>query len=406
MSHSVARSGHHDRDGTRSRLRRLSGGVLVTCAVVVAACGSDSEGGATKSAGSALPSTVKVPVVISLSGGAGLPGGQLADGMRFAAEEINRTKFLGNTKLELAFQDDQTNAQRVVRLVNDAVRSDAPALLGPPVSAFGLSTAPIAQKGKLPYVASQSVTSGLDPLLEDGSYIFRLTAPQTYYQQPTVDYLASKGVKTVALLAISDGAANSEWAKETMPPLLEKAGMKVTDTITFPQAQTDFAALTTRLKQNAPDAVGMSTFQTQNSTIVAQLRQAGYKGVIFADTSFGGNSLAGAGKLADGSVWTADFAPFMTEPDSAVTFIKDWTAAKHKDPLNFNAEGYDSVWFAARAIKAAGTADREKVRAAMEALTKKGFDGAVGRITFDGHDARVAGILNLWSGGKATKAAA
>src|SRR5690606_9924158 len=141
---------------------------------------------------------------------------------------------------------------------------------------------------------------------------------------------------------------------------------------------------------------GMSTFQTQNSTIVSQLRQFGYEGGVFGDNSFGGNSLQGAGALANGAVWAADFAPVMTEPESGVEFITAWKAAKGTVPLNFNAEGYDAVWFVARSLKDAQSVDRDKVRDAMEAITKTGFSGAVGEITFVGHDAKVPGVLNQW----------
>jgi branched-chain amino acid transport system substrate-binding protein len=144
----------------------------------------------------------------------------------------------------------------------------------------------------------------------------------------------------------------------------------------------------------------MSTFQTQNSTLVSQLRQAGYQGVIFGDTSFGGNSLQGAGTAANGCIWSADFAPFATTPQSSVDFITAWKAAKSADPLSFNAEGYDAVWFVARALKNAQSLDRAKVRDAMDAITKEGMPAAVGDLTFVGHDAKVPGVLNQWLDGK------
>jgi branched-chain amino acid transport system substrate-binding protein len=387
-------------------VRQRSGGVRIPVLLVVLLLGSfaallamASVASGAKPSPSKLPSKVSIPVVISLSGAAGLPGGEIADGMKFAAAEINKTKFLGSTKLDLQFQDDQTNTDRAIRLVSDAVQSKAPAMLGPAVSSLALATAPIAQDGKLPYVASQAQSSGLKPMLQRGSFIFRLTSPQLNYQQITVDYLVKKAVKSTALLYVQDGAANTEWAQKIMPPLLSKAGISVTDTIGFPSSQTDFSALATRLQQAAPDAVGVSTLSGQSSTLVSQLRLAGYKGLLYADNSFGGNSLQGAGALANGSVWAADYAPWLTAP-SAVKFTKAWRTQYKEDPLNFNAEGYDAVYFLARALLLGQTTDREKLRNAMQAVTRKGMEGAVGQINFlRTQDAYVTGTLLQWVNG-------
>lgn len=381
-------------------LRRLLLGGLIVVALAATAA---ADAGNPKQ--SNLPKVVSFPVVISLSGAAGLPGGQIADGMKFAAQQINKTHFLGHTNIDLQFQDDQTNADRAIRLVNDVVQSSASALLGPAVSSLALATAPIAQQAGLPYIASQAQSSGLKPLLQRKSFIFRLTSPQLNYQKVTVNYLVKHKVKSTALLYVQDGVANTEWATKIMPPILKKAGISVTDTIAFPSSQTDFSALATKLQQSNPNAVGVSTLSGQSSTLVSQLRLAGYKGLLYADNSFGGNSLQGAGALANGSVWAADYAPWLDAP-SAVAFTKAWRAANNNaDPVNFNAEGYDAVYFLARALLLGQSLDRAKLRDAMQAVTAKGMDGAVGHIVFEHtQDAYVPGTLLEWKDGAVVQA--
>jgi branched-chain amino acid transport system substrate-binding protein len=387
------------RRGSARRTARFKVPLVALSAVAAVMCAGASSAIGSSSSTSALPARIEVPAVISLSGAAGLPGGQVADGMKFAAAEINRTKFLGRSKLILSLQDDQTNTERAHRLVTDAVNSKAPALLGPAVSSLALATAPVAQEGELAYIASQAQVSALKPLLQRGSWIFRLTSPQLNYQDVTVNYLKRKGIKSTTLLYVQEGAAQTEWATKVLPPLLRKAGIEIKDTIAFPQTQTDFSALATRLRQSDPDSIGMATFSSQNPAIFTQLRLGGYRGLLYGDNSFGGNSLQGAGAHANGAVWAADFAPFMTNPSSR-KFTKAWRAAKKTDPLNFNAEGYDAVWFLARALKSANTLNRAKVRDAMEAITKVGMTGAVGKIVFKRtHDAYVDGVLLQWVNG-------
>jgi branched-chain amino acid transport system substrate-binding protein len=210
----------------------------------------------------------------------------------------------------------------------------------------------------------------------------------------------------MSLLYVQEGAAQSEWATKTMPPLAKKYKMKIVDTIPFPTTQTDFTALATRLTQENPDAIGIASFSSQNPAIFTQLRQAGYKGQLFGEGSFGGNSLVGAGAAANGAIWASDFAPFMTSA-SSVAFIKAWHAAHGgADPLNFNAEGFDGAWFMAHALKKANSLDPAKVDKALEALTQNYYNGAIGKIIFKRtHDAFSPGVLNEWENGKPVRAA-
>jgi branched-chain amino acid transport system substrate-binding protein len=268
------------------------------------------------------------------------------------------------------------------------------------VSALALTTAPIAEQAKIPTVLTEAVDSGLDPLLTSSSYIYRLTPPESNYQGIMVKYLTKHMIKSVALLYISDGAAQAEWATQTMPSLLGKANISIVDTESFPETQTDFSALATKLTQENPAGIGIASFSSQNPTLFTQLRQAGYKGLLFGEGSLGGGSLVGAGAYANGAVWASDYAPFMTNP-SSVAFTKAWKKAnKGVAPDNFQAEGYDGARFLVEALKLADSTNPAKVEIAMNKLTKSTYTGALGKITFDGsHDAHSPGVLNIWENG-------
>ena len=46
----------------------------------------------------------------------------------------------------------------------------------------------------------------------------------------------------------------------------------------------------------------------------------------------------------------------------------------------------------------ANSTDRPAVQQGLDALAREGFAGAQGDLTFDGHDARVPGVLVRWDG--------
>ena len=387
--------------------RLLASACAIATIAVAVGVGATTASSSSSSRSARLPKVVHIPVVMSQSGAAALPGSQLVAGMQFAVSQVNNRHFLGkNTRMVLDVHDDQTDTNRAFRLVTDVVNSKPAAFLGPGVSSLALTTAPIAQQGHVAYVATEAVNSGLNPLLQRGSYVYRMTPPENNYQGITVNYLGTKNVKSVSLLYVQEGAAQAEWAKKAMPPLLKRAKMTLKDTIAFPQTQTDFTALATRLVQENPDAIGIASFSSQNPALLTQIRQAGYKGIIFGEGSFGGNSLVGAGAAANGAVWASDFAPFMTAP-SSVAFTKAWRK-KHggHDPLNFSAEGYDGAWFIAKALKRAQSVDPTRVNKALDALTQNPYYGAIGKVIFERtHDAFSQGVLNIWQNGKPTRAA-
>src|SRR3712207_6173447 len=94
------------RHGGRMEMVRKRMKLFAAClaiAVVAGACGGDDGGGAAPGGGGQLPATIKIGVPLDTSGSAAIAGVGNAElaGVRLAANEINNTGFLGNTKIEL-----------------------------------------------------------------------------------------------------------------------------------------------------------------------------------------------------------------------------------------------------------------------------------------------------------------
>jgi branched-chain amino acid transport system substrate-binding protein len=83
-----------------------------------------------------------------------------------------------------------------------------------------------------------------------------------------------------------------------------------------------------------------------------------------------------------------------------VKFVAAYKAKSGKVPTSFVAEGYDAVWLLARGLKAAGSKDRAKLRDGIEQVTKQGYAGAQGPLTFENRDVRGPGLLIIIHNGK------
>ena len=119
----------------------------------------------------------------------------------------------------------------------------------------------------------------------------------------------------------------------------------------------------------------------------------------------GGNGLnspqvpAVAGDAADGTLVGSPW--FIDKPDDAnQKFVKAYRAKYNMDPDQFAAQAFDTLFIVARAIDAAGAAEPEKIRAALQA-TK--YSGVMGPFSFTaGRDpADTSGVVVIqMKGGK------
>lgn len=364
-------------------------------AVGLSACGeSSSDGG---SGSSTAPDTVEATMLADLTGGAAFCGKEARAGAEAAVKKVNESKLLGDSTLKITFEDTATKPRQAASVMTEVARSEALATLFGCASSVAQAIAPVAQQIGIPLVAMQS---GSDGVIDAGEHVFRATAPQSSYQNLVVDQLTKQGVTSAAIVYQSDNPTLVKLAEDTYPDLLGKAGITVVTSEKFQSTGFDFGALTSGVAGKKPGAVVVLGQGTPNVTVISQLRQAGFTGTVVGSASFSADVLAPLGTRADGALWATDFALTGTAP-STQEFVKYYQGVSgDKAPSQFAAEGWDAVMLLANGLKATTSFDRDGVRKGLEKAAGAGFDGAVGKVTFDGRDARVPGVLVTWKDGK------
>jgi branched-chain amino acid transport system substrate-binding protein len=397
--------------GSMRRFSRLAAiCAMVALAPALASCGDDDGGGSSSAADSGgdaggLSGTIPVTFVGDMTGPVAYVGKEEERGMRLAVEEVNASGMLGDAKLELKITDTGSNQNTAVTQMNEAVASDAVAIFGPLLSNEALASAPIAQRAKVPYIATQSQNDGtLDP----GEYIYRLTTSQLRYDNMLVNKLAEEGAKTVNLVHANDNPTLVDVSKRLLPEGFEQVGITPGENIGIPTATTDFGSVTTKLMSGNPDAIGLMLVGAPIASAVKALRTAGYEGIIFSNSAATAGSLKPAGKAAEGVFYAVDFTEDLAEQyPSSKQFVDAYKKANPDlVPYGYNASGYDAVKFLAEAIKASGDASREGVLKGMQQISQgSGFDGAVGPVKFtdpDQRDVAAPGALVEWRNGRET----
>jgi branched-chain amino acid transport system substrate-binding protein len=378
----------------RAPLARLVGtvGSVAALALVASACSpSDSSSG---SGSSGLSGTVDATSIQDLTGAVGPVGIATQNGMKLAEKQVNDSGMLGDAKLKISYKDTETKGDQAASLMSSTVATDVTAVFGPVSSQEAVVVAPIGQSAKVPTIFTQAGSKGV---VDAGDYIFRVTSPQQYYQPKMAAYLKSRGVKTVSFIYDSTVPTTKDLTEKTLPPLMDQNGITIKGKYGFQNGTTDYSAYVSKVVGEKPDAVGVEGTNPEASPIISSLRNAGYQGLIFGGTSFGAASLKAAGPQAKGAVWATDFDPKSDFPKTK-QFVKDYTAMFGSAPVNYSAEGYDAVYLLAQGLKNANSTDRAKVRDGMAEAAKAGYDGALGKLAFEGNDLRQDGYLQTYDG--------
>ncbi|OZC53123.1 branched-chain amino acid ABC transporter permease [Rhodococcus sp. RS1C4] len=358
----------------------------------MAACSGSGPSGATASG--EMPAEITVLSTTDKTGTLAYVGGSQLEGIELAVQEINEQKFLGDSTLKLDSRDTAGDAQTAASQVTEGIANpNVAAILGTVSGAQSVAVAPIAESSKTPVVFTQSGSAGV----VIGDYTFRSTAPQETYFPKAIDHLKTLGAKRISVLYNAGQPTLAEIAENQLPALQESEDLEILSSTSVQSTTQDFASTITKIVGEKPDAVVFLLVGAQNSTAMSQLRQAGFDGPAVGNPAAGAGNLAPAGPAGAGMFWATDFNYLQTAP-SSVSFVEAYSAKYGKNPLNYAAEGYDAAWMIARAIKESGGASREDIKNGLDAVATAGFDGAVGPVTFEGNDQRVAGVVVEWDG--------
>ncbi|WP_029429787.1 ABC transporter substrate-binding protein [Blastococcus sp. URHD0036] len=384
------------------RRKALGSAGALLLAVGLAACSSPSDSssgsgsGGSGGGGEGLPDTVTLMAINGLTGPVAFAGTNAQKGYDLAVEQVEADGLLGDTTIEIEYKDSAASAQEAASFASQAITDQKyTAILGPSASAQSTAISPLVDQAGIPTVYVQSGSEGV----VTGDYTFRLTPPAASYFDIAGDYVEAQGVKTASVLFNSGNPTLVQLGQDSVPALAEDHGFEVVSTAGVEATQQDFTTPTSQIAGDDPDAAFLMVQGPQYPVAITQLRQAGYDGVLVGMSAAGAGNLSSAGEDAAGFVWPTNFTADQ-EGESSQAFVDAYREKYGEDPNNYAAEAYDAVWFIARGLAEADSADRTALQEGLAAVAADGFSGAQGDITFDGNDARVPGVLVQWDGSR------
>jgi branched-chain amino acid transport system substrate-binding protein len=317
---------------------------------------------------------VPVGAVEILSGPNAAYGSAIKAGLDLALAAVNAKGVLGGRPIALTVEDSGGTKDGAINAARKLIgRDKVVAIIGPTLSNEMFALGPVTNGRGVPTIGTSTTAKGITDI---GPFIFRTSLPEADVVPVTLKKAVARGVKTIALLYANDDAF-SKSGFDAMQAAAQAAGLKILDIESFGSKDTDFSAQLTKIKSEKPDAVAISALVEPTSGVLLQARQLGFgKETLFIGGNGANSPKLGqiAGTAADGLIVGSPW--FVAKPDAAnQAFVGAFRAKYGKDPDQFAAQAYDTLFIVADAIDRAGAADPAKIRDALQATDHTGVMG-------------------------------
>lgn len=327
--------------------------------------------------------TIKVGLIDPMTGGSSFYGQSLLRGAQLAVDEANAAGGVLGKKLELVVEDDRSvpadGTSAAIKLIT---RDNVVAILGTFNSSVSLAVGDVARRYGVPQVITSAVA---DPITDKNDpakpWVFRASSRSSDQAVAIVHYMLDvRKAKTIAVLeeATDFGTGcGAEVKKEA-----DRRALRVLSTERFNPGETNFYSVVTKLRALAPDGVVICGLITEGAQVLRQARDLGFQATFMGNTAFNNDKLLELAKeAAEGMVANATYEA-TSKRKAAREFTEKYRAKFNEFPQYTAAQGYDAALVLIDALKRAGSPDREKVRAALQA-TRNLPRVESGPLTFD-----------------------
>lgn len=292
-----------------SRARRVAI-TLAASALVLTACGSDSDGGSDKTndaasgdGGTSELCGKNLAFLGALTGDAGALGQNMVGGIELALKEYNDKN--PDCKVELKTFDSQGSPDTAPGLATQIVNDDTIfGLIGPGFSGESLATGKTFFEAGLPSISPSATNVTITQ--QGWTTWHRVIGNDDAQGTADAKYLTDNGAAKV--FVIDDG---QDYSKGLAGTVKEALGAALVDSDQISVGQTDMSAVVTKVQASGADAVFYGGYYTEAGLLAKALRQGGFKGTFMSgDGSEDPNFVKVAGAAAaEGAVLSAPAGP-------------------------------------------------------------------------------------------------
>lgn len=321
---------------------------------------------------------IKVGTIFPLSGGAGPNGQNVTNGVKVAADLVNKKGGLLGRQIVVIPKDDESTPAVGVSRANELIAEKVDVIIEGWNSPVTLAEQPVIARAN---ILDITAVSKADAILsgQGNPYAIRINSSNALDAAVLARYIVQTAkAKRIGFLTQNDAYGNG--AQAVLEQEMAKLGKdwQVVITEKFPFKQTDFRVSLANVKQARPDVVvAINASESQGMpALIQQYRQAGIEAQLVAavgtilPTVFkvAGEAVTG---VVSADIYFPDMEPFTSIPENR-EFVEAYKAAHGELPDKGAALGAAALQVWARAVEATKSLDRKTVAEAIRGKTLKG----------------------------------
>jgi branched-chain amino acid transport system substrate-binding protein len=327
--------------------------------------------------------TLKVGVILPLTGEKAKFGEIEKKSFEMAMEEINAAGGIKGKKLDLAFEDDTGRPDVARAAAEKLITRDKVLMLGGGYgSSETLAIAGVAQQSRIPFL----VNTGSDNKITERKwdYVFRLNPPVSDYSKGLESFLTDVVKPQSAAILYESTNFGSSGSKE-FQEVCKRLGIKVVLSEGYQSGGVDFKPILVKVKQANPDLVYMISYLMDASLLMKQSMELRITPKLFVGGAAGftlPEFQTNAGKASE-RVFSATLW-YQTLPYKGAKEYYDNYAKKFgKETEYHGAEAYAAGYVIADALTRCKSTSPDDIR---QALADTNMMTAFGPVKFIAYD--------------------
>jgi branched-chain amino acid transport system substrate-binding protein len=337
-------------------------------------CGTMLSPGPVKAA-----ETIKVGIILPLTGGQAAFGEIERNSFLMAFNEIQKAGGIKGSKIELLFEDDTGKPDIARAAAEKLISKDMVVMLG---GGYGSSEtraiAGVAQQNKIPFLIN---TGAADVITEQGwNYVFRMNPPVSEYAEAAESFLKEVVKPKTAAILFENSLFGTSGSKE-FEKSCQALGIQVVLKEGYEKGAIDFKPLLIKVKTANPDLIYMISYIMDASLLMRQSMELDLNPKLFMGGGAGftlDEFYQNAGKAADGVFSATLWLPTLPFP-GALNYANNYKKQYGKVPDYHGAEAYSAMFVINDVLKRAKSFSHDDIR---QALTATNLKTAFGQIKF------------------------
>ncbi|MGQ0546945.1 MAG: ABC transporter substrate-binding protein [Betaproteobacteria bacterium] len=302
--------------------------------------------------------------VVSVTGAHAAAAEGYARALLLWEEEVNAAGGLLGRRVEVRLRDDRSQAVRARAEYEKLVEEQAHALIGPYGSAATLLGAAVAERSRRVMINGAGPARSVHRRAP--RYLFQSGAPYASYGVGVLELARAAGLERLFIIGRDDPLSRD--MAEATGELARQQGFTDVHLASYPPGSEDFAQQVEDVRRRGLDAWIAFGEVREAADMVRTFRRLDYAPRLFfaraaAEPAF----IELVGQDAEFSLAAVEYDARLGTPGNA-DFAKAYAARWSSVPGLAAAQGYAAAQALEAGVRAAGTLDQEKLRAALAAM--------------------------------------